>query len=641
MKTLLILWMALFIGIPCLSQIPQESEYYRIETIPIPQNIILEVGGMSFMPDGRLGVATRRGEIWLIDDPVMSISSRPHFHRFAIGLHEPLGLAWHNHSFYTTQRSELTRLRDLNGDATADLHETVYSWPLDGNYHEYSYGPLIQADGSMVVMLNLGWIGYGASLSRWRGWALSITEDGHMTPIATGMRSPAGMGFNAQGDLFYAENQGDWIASGYITHVEVGDFVGNPAGLRWSGEKGSPLSLKPEEIPDTGEPLFMVAKEIPKLKPPAVWIPHTILGISTSDIVSDSTDGRFGPFAGQVFVGDQGHSKITRVFLEKVNGIYQGAAFAFREGFASGVLRMAWDPEGGLMVGQTSRGWGATGQQPYALQRLVWTGEIPFEMHSMQAMPDGFLITLTKPSDIPSASEVSSYAVESFTYHYHSSYGSPPINIMGHQVRGVVVSEDGMEIRLALDDLRQGYIYSITADGVLSDDGLPLLHSSAYYTLNQVPEGSPLEMKLVQMKPPVQPDDDVVVPSSPESSDIQLTVGTLPNLRFSHTKFTVGAGSHVSLTFHNDDDMLHNLVIVEHDAADEIAMAALQLGLRGHEMQYVPDSDAILAHTGLLEPGDSETVVFYVPDQSGEYVFICTFPGHATTMRGAIQVLTK
>ncbi|MXY07330.1 MAG: auracyanin family protein, partial [Rhodothermaceae bacterium] len=233
--------LSLTVALPGLTQVPQESDYYRIDTVPIPQDVILEVGGMSFTPDGRLGVATRRGEVWLIDDPVMAGSSPPHFQRFAYGLHEALGLAWRNGAFYTAQRGELTRLMDTNGDATADLYKTVYAWPLEGNYHEYSYGPLIQKDGSMVVALNLGWIGYGASLSKWRGWMLSIDGDGEMTPIATGMRSPAGMGTNAEGELFYAENQGDWVGSGYITHVETGDFVGNPAGLRWTDEPDSPL----------------------------------------------------------------------------------------------------------------------------------------------------------------------------------------------------------------------------------------------------------------------------------------------------------------------------------------------------------------------------------------------------------------
>lgn len=627
----------LTVAFPGLAQVPQESDYYRIDTVPIPQDVVLEVGGMSFTPDGRLGVATRRGEVWLIDDPVMAGSSPPHFQRFAYGLHEALGLAWHNGGFYTAQRGELTHLLDTNGDATADHYKTVYAWPLEGNYHEYSYGPLIQKDGSMIVALNLGWIGYGASLSKWRGWMLSIDEDGQMTPIATGMRSPAGMGMNVEGELFYSENQGDWVGSGYITHVESGDFVGNPAGLRWTDEPDSPLSLKPEDIPDTGKPLFEIAKEIDALKPPSVWLPHTILGISTSDILPDTTGGRFGPFEGQLFVGDQGHSKIARVYLEKVQGVYQGAAIAFREGFASGVLRMAWDPEGGMMVGQTSRGWGATGSRPYALQRLVWTGKIPFEMHEVHIMPDGFLITLTQAVDEASAGNAASYSVESFTYKYHSTYGSEPINIASHTVRNAVVSGDGREVRLVLDGLREGYIHSITAPGLRSKDGHPLLHPAAFYTVNRTPEGASLltDTDSENAAQPVDPNAQ----ASENKSAVALSVGTLPNLQFSTNEFTVPAGTDITLTFNNDDDMLHNLVVVESAAADEIALAAMRLGLKGHEMQYVPDSEAVLAHTKLLEPGVSDTIVFSVPDTPGEYVFVCTFPGHANTMRGTIHVV--
>ena len=638
MKTFFGVILSLAIALPCLAQVPQESDYYRIDTVPIPQDVVLEVGGMSFTPDGRLGVATRRGEVWLIDDPVMAGSSPPHFQRFAYGLHEALGLAWHNGAFYTAQRGELTRLMDTNGDATADHYKTVYTWPLEGNYHEYSYGPLIQQDGSMVVALNLGWIGYGASLSKWRGWMLSIDGNGQMTPIATGMRSPAGMGMNAAGDLFYAENQGDWVGSGYITHVETGDFVGNPAGLHWTDEPDSPLSLKPEDIPNTGKPLFEVAKEINALKPPAVWFPHTILGISTSDIVPDTTGGKFGPFEGQLFVGDQGHSKIARVYLEKVQGVYQGAAIAFREGFASGVLRMAWDPEGGMIVGQTSRGWAATGGKPYALQRLVWTGKIPFEMHKVRIMPDGFLITLTQPIDEASAGNAASYSVESFTYKYHSTYGSEPINIATHTERAAVVSENGREVRLVLDGFREGYIYSVTAKGLRSKDGLPLLHPTAFYTVNRAPEGASLLTEGGENA--VQPVDNNEQVSEDETT-VALSVGTLPNLQFSTTEFTVPAGSNVTFTFNNDDDMLHNLVVVESDAADEVALAAMQLGLKGHEMQYVPVSDAVVAHTKLLEPGVSDTIVFSVPDTPGEYVFVCTFPGHANTMRGIIRVVDR
>ncbi|HEX6071370.1 MAG TPA: hypothetical protein VFZ18_16165, partial [Longimicrobiaceae bacterium] len=447
-------------------QAAAEDEFYRIVTLPIPEDIVLEVGGLATLPGGGLAVSTRRGEVWLIEDPYMEEGSRPYFSRFAHGLHEPLGLAYRDGSLYASQRSELTKLTDVDGDGRADRYETVYAWPLSGNYHEYSYGPVFTPEGNMLVTLNLGWIGYGASLAKWRGWAIEITPDGEMTPIATGLRSPAGYGYDLAGELFYAENQGDWVGSGGITHLERGDFAGNPAGLIWTSEPGSPLRLRPEDIPDTGEPEYVVAQRVPGMKAPAVWFPHTILGISTSEVLVDSTGGGFGPFAGQLFVGDQGHSRIMRVFLEEVDGVYQGVVFPFREGFSSGILRMVWGNDSSLFVGMTSRGWEATGRSPFGLQRLVWTGKMPFEAQKIEARPDGLEITFTKPVDPATAADPASYMIEGFTYHFHHTYGSPPIDQQTHRVRHVEVSPDGMRARLLIDGLRQGYAHQVAMSGV-------------------------------------------------------------------------------------------------------------------------------------------------------------------------------
>ncbi|HEX7069833.1 MAG TPA: hypothetical protein VF190_03460, partial [Rhodothermales bacterium] len=208
-----------------------EQDYYRIVTLPIPEHVALEVGGLAFRPDGTLAVATRHGEVWIVHNPYMQDGRLPEYTLFAEGLHEPLGLAYRDDALYTNQRGELTRLVDTDGDDVADRYDAIVSWPLDGNYHEYSYGPLFREDGSMLVTLNLGWIGRGASLSKWRGWLLEVSPDGKVTPIATGLRSPAGFTMNAEGDIFYAENQGDWVGSGRVTHLERGDFAGNPAGL--------------------------------------------------------------------------------------------------------------------------------------------------------------------------------------------------------------------------------------------------------------------------------------------------------------------------------------------------------------------------------------------------------------------------
>ena len=643
---------------PVTAQVPAgEDDYYKLVTLPIPEGIILEVGGMDVLPDGQLAVSTRRGEIWLIKNPYMAGGVRPQFQRFAHGLHEPLGLAYRDGVFYSAQRGELTRLRDVDGDGRADRYETVYSWPLEGNYHEYSYGPLIRPDGTMIVTLNLGWVDYGASLSEWRGWMLEITPEGEMTPMATGMRSPAGFGFDVDGEVFFGENQGDWIGSGYITHVERGDFLGHPAGLRWTDMPGSPLTLKPEDVPDTGRPMVEVAPGVPGLKPPAVWLPHTVMGISTSGILADTTGGAFGPFAGQLFVGDQGQSKVMRVFLEKVNGVYQGAAFPFREGFSSGVLRMVWGNDGSMFVGMTNRGWGSTGPEPFGVQRLEWTGRMPFEVKSVEARPDGFELTFTKPVDPELASDPSSYHVTGFTYRYHSTYGSPIINRETALVRGVEVSDDGLHARIVVDGLRKGYIHELKMTSLRSADDEPLLHDTAYYTLNEIPDGPRLVVDTdqadVERAPGsertatgpstrAQPRRVTTMPDDwTDGPDVTITIGTEPGLRFDLPAFDVQAGSRLRLVFNNSGDMMHNLLVVQPGSADKVGERAIALGLDGPDQDYVPDLDEVLFHTAMLGPDTMEAIYFTVPDEPGEYTYVCSFPGHAFTMRGTMRVVSR
>ena len=643
---------------PLTAQVPAgEDDYYKLVTLPIPEGIILEVGGMAVLPDGQLAVSTRRGEIWLIKNPYMAGGVRPQFQRFAHGLHEPLGLAYRDGVFYSAQRGELTRLRDVDGDGRADRYETVYSWPLEGNYHEYSYGPLIRPDGTMIVTLNLGWVDYGASLSEWRGWMLEITPDGEMTPMATGMRSPAGFGFDVDGEVFFGENQGDWIGSGYITHVERGDFLGHPAGLRWTDMPGSPLTLKPEDVPDTGRPMVEVAPGVPGLKPPAVWLPHTVMGISTSGILADTTGGAFGPFAGQLFVGDQGQSKVMRVFLEKVNGVYQGAAFPFREGFSSGVLRMVWGSDGSMFVGMTNRGWGSTGPEPFGVQRLEWTGRMPFEVKSVEARPDGFELTFTKPVDPELASDPSSYHVTGFTYRYHSTYGSPIINRETARVRGVEVSDDGLHARIVVDGLRKGYIHELKMTSLRSADDEPLLHDTAYYTLNEIPDGPRLVVETdqsdVERAPGsertatgpstrAQPRRVTTMPDDwTDGPDVTITIGTEPGLRFDLPAFDVQAGSRLRLVFNNSGDMMHNLLVVQPGSADKVGERAIALGLDGPDQDYVPDLYEVLFHTAMLGPDTMEAIYFTVPDEPGEYTYVCSFPGHAFTMRGTMRVVSR
>ena len=501
---------------------PKEEDFFKINKLRSPEGTLLEVGGLCTMPDGNLAIATRRGDVYIVENPT---SPKPYFRKFASGLHELLGIAYKNGSLYVAQRGELTRLQDANMDGKADIFETIYAWPLSGNYHEYSYGPKIAPDGSFYVTLNLGfgdvWWS-GTSFVPWRGWALHIFEDGSMEPWATGLRSPCGISM-IDGELFYTDNQGDWMGSGSIMPIKKGAFLGNPGGLVWTNMPNSPLKLtqeaifskvnpriefsedgrraKPENIEkESYKTLADIKKDVPELQMPAVWLPHGVLGISNSEIVK-IPKGVFGPFEEQLLVGDQGQSKISRVFMEKVKGELQGCAWDFRSGFQSGVLRMSWANDGSLFVGETNRGWGSAGEANEGMQRLYWNSFMPFEMKTVKAMPDGFEIEFTKPIDKKKAANLSSYLVESFNYKYTPVYGSPPVNLKKCPVKGVKVSEDGLTVRIIVGDLKQYYIHKISLDGIRDQDSsYSLVHSTAYYTLNNIPDGPSLSLKEVSTK---------------------------------------------------------------------------------------------------------------------------------------------
>jgi cytochrome c551/c552 len=508
-----------------------EDDFYTIYTLPVPEGILLEIGGIATLPDGRIAIATRRGDVWIVENPSTQNGGTPKFTLFASGLHEALGLLYKDGALFSAQRGELTRLVDNNGDDKADVYETIYAWPLSGYYHEYSFGPKLAPDGSFFVSANVAFGDQewwrGESRVPWRGWIMKIHPDGTLEPWATGMRSPCGLGM-IDGELFYDDNQGDWMGSGGIWHVTKGSFTGHPAGLRWTNLPGSPVKLttdelyasvgprqekregrylKPENIQDEKNPVFLfdLKKQFPELKLPAVWLPHGILGISNSEIMTDNTQGKFGPFSGQVFVGDQGQSKIMRVVLEKVKGEYQGVAFDFKSGFQSGVLRMNWGHDGSLFVGETNRGWGSAGTRSSGLQQLVWTGKVPMEMKTVRAMPDGFEIEFTMPVDKSRAEDLASYGGRTFIYKYHPVYGSPTVNEEKINVKGVKVSDDLTKVRLVIENPRQYYIHEIRVSGILSQEGLPVLHPVAYYTLNNIPEGPKLPSSELSTKRSVAP----------------------------------------------------------------------------------------------------------------------------------------
>lgn len=500
------------------AQKPVENDFYKLISVhtskssqhsraanwkPAPEDLALEVSGMAVLDEDRVAVTIRKGELWILkgvfDDPPEAVE----YHQFASGLHDPLGLLWHDDAFYTMQRSELTRIEDTSGDGIADSYETIAKgWGVTGHYHEYAYGPKLDGEGNLWITLNIGLGLRGDQLKRavheptlkvtqglWRGWGMKLTPEGELLPICAGMRSPAGLGANQAGDMFYTDQQGNWVATNTLHHMREGDFYHHPEALASMNQPGSPIDGI-TAIPD-GAPFPEALKRLPQMRPPAVWFPYKKAGQSPTDIMLDQSEGKFGPFSGQFFVGEFTLSSIHRVFLEKVDGEYQGAVFPFRSGMASAVLRLGQGPDGSVLAGLSNRGWSSLGTASYGLQRLVWTGKTPFEIQEMRATPDGFDLTFTQPVDPQTGGDVGSYTLSSHTYLYQRAYGSDEIQKQDLEITQAEVSADRLRVRLTVSGLRELFVHELRADGLRDQSGQPLLHPDAYYTLNKIPRSAP------------------------------------------------------------------------------------------------------------------------------------------------------
>jgi azurin len=115
-------------------------------------------------------------------------------------------------------------------------------------------------------------------------------------------------------------------------------------------------------------------------------------------------------------------------------------------------------------------------------------------------------------------------------------------------------------------------------------------------------------------------------------------------MQFDLKKFDVSPGESVKLTLKNIGSipkiaMGHNLVVLK-KGVDALAFGQKVLASGGSATNALPKSllGDVIAHTKLLGPGESETISFSAPNESGDYQYVCTFPGHFAMMRGVMEV---
>lgn len=457
---------------------------------------LFEATGIAVAKDGTIVVSTRTSGIWRIRDRKWSL--------FAEGIFDSLGVCIeddHGDRIVVSQKPELTRLTDTDGDGRADRYDTLCDdFGFHSNYHEYMHGPVRDNAGNYYFNLNLEhnprcketWLGGSScmgTMGGYRGWSCRVTTSGTFEPFASGLRSPAGMGVDPDGNLWYAENQGDYVGSSKIVRLQQGKFYGHMAGL---------VDL-PGMRPGSPELEFELWKN--KREIGAVWLPHGKLANSPGNLVWDVSGGRFGPYQGHMIVGDQTQSSLMRVVIEQVDGHDQGCAIPFAWGFSSGIMRPCFLADNSLLLGQTGRGWGATGGQLDSLQQLVWDGRtVPADILTVKISPSGFDIHFTLPlkQDVTPDTLAAKLQLRSWFYEDTPKYGSPEHDPRDHPISAVEISPDRKIVRMSPAGFGKDGPWIDRVHHIVLKDTTGLFAEAAawgkleaYYTIRAIPSGGP------------------------------------------------------------------------------------------------------------------------------------------------------
>ena len=449
-----------------------------------PSGFQPQVSAMDWFPDGRLAIATwggqetSVGEVYVLSNVTGATSpSQVTYRRIATGLREPMGLKIVDGKIYVSQKHELTELNDTNGDGVIDQFRRVATWPFDGNFHEFAFGLLYQ-DGffylNLSVSINLGGATTEPQGSPNRGTTLKINRStGAVQYVAGGLRTPNGIGYGPEGDIFVLDNQGGWLPASKLVQVKQDRFFGhytNPDG------------------PFDNQPVTQ----------PVLWLPQNEIANSPSTPLMLSA----GPYAGQMLFGDVTYGGLQRAYLEKVNGQYQGAVFRLTQGLEMGVVRLSQGPDGALYVGGLGAGgnWGQEGKLTYGLQKLTPNSTSVFDIKAMRAIADGFELEYTQPiSTATGTSLASRYRAEQWRYVSTPAYGGPKVDEETLSVSSATLSADRLKVTLKLAGLKPGRVVHVRSPRPFtSSSGSSLWSTEAWYTLNSLVDGTTLKSGLVE-----------------------------------------------------------------------------------------------------------------------------------------------
>ena len=600
--------------------LPKDGSAYAVDSIPVPfdnpYKSVMQLTGIDFLPDGDAIVSVLCGDVWKVSGLDESLGQVT-WKRFATGLNQPIGVHIDSDGIFILCRDQITRLHDLNHDNEADFYE-CYANDFGGydRSHTHVYGLHRASDGSFSFVRR-------EQLVR-----TSPDPERKTTEIAYGVRNCMAVGGAPDGPFLVAPNEGTWTPASAILEVSPGAFFGLP-GQRNDDDRFSPAAIMA----------------------PLCFVPRGVDNSTGGMVYIDSE--KWGPLSGHFIGLSYGYGQHYLILRDTEGSLPQGGIVPLEGEFAAGVMRGAFHPVDGQLYTVGLDGWGDYSIQDGCLHRVRYTGRPVLKPIGFHVYENG--IRLDFPHRISSdAFNKDNFFVQQWNYEYSKQYGSPEYSVrdpesLGHDrlmVSGVRGTSDGRSIFIEIPDLEPCMQLHVRMH--LTTTFGSQFSSDLFTTVKEIiqrwtPTGPTPASRIQKLALRIQwsgEQPEITETGTPGDDERVLILNADSGLQYRQKEFTVRPGEAIALHFINADAMPHNAVFVRSGHVKEVGEASFAMlnDPKAADKHYVPESDHVIAHTHVINPGNKHILHFKAPDEVGDHHFVCTFPGHWMTMQGILRV---
>lgn len=443
---------------------------FAVDTVAIPENnpwrSWMRLTALDFFSDGRAAVCTWNGDVWIVsglDDALKA----PRWKRFAAGLFDPLGLKILRDEVYVLERSQITRLRDLNNDGEADFYENFNNDAgVSPSYHAFAMDLQTDQAGNFYYTRAGQRVDTKYPLN---GGMARVSADGSRAElIAHGLRAANGVGIGPNDEIVCSDNQGNWIPASRLNMIQPGGFYGYVPHAH--------SAVEPETY-----------------LPPLCWLPVS-LDNSGGGQVWVTGAGWPGALTNHLLHTSYGMAALHHVLWETIDGVAQGGVVKLPLKFDSGIQRARFHPRDGQLWVTGLKGWQTKGIRDGALQRVRYTGK-PLRMPlAMRVRREGIEIDFSDPLSRASAEDPQNWSLEQWNYRWTEKYGSDDFSVANPEKKGrdrVTVSAVGLApnnktVFISISDLKPVMQMRIRFSLRAADDAP--VDGEIFNTINRVPE---------------------------------------------------------------------------------------------------------------------------------------------------------